>query len=1070
MEVQQVPRLLPLPLPLLLILFIPQYSCFNLEVSKAQVYTDPTLDYSSWGRESYFGFAVALQLRTSDDTAWLIVGAPRANSSHYKPRAITEPGVVFKCSLEGDTCQELYIDQTGNTVIHNSNSEFSYHDLKNGGWLGGSLDSQPTYDADRQVTAVCAPRWINQKLLGNYLMNGACYWLNESLPNAPAHKKLPLVQESLQTHGDAVFYYAHGEAGMSLHLPDDPTEMIVGAPGVYKWRGTIIRFKDTYIQHVGGIARRRRQTRRKIPEYQMFSREFVPNPYYTSAMEDFDLMGYSVTSGRFRSKDELLYVGGAPRGAGSHGKVIVFSFPDWQSQPLTVLAEWKGKQLGENFGASLVAADVNGDGLSDLIVGAPMHSLKDKPDAGRIQVFLSSQDQQLVSSDYRYHGSTTSFARFGTSLARIGDLNADGYEDVAIGAPWEGDGAVYIYLGSASGLRQAYSQKLQPQNFPQNMKGFGMGLSRGIDFDKNGYPDLAIGSFVSGHAVVLRSRPVAYITGSLTSEPPNIGLNDTLFQLSACLGYRGYKVPRYVSIKGNITLDTAFPSPRAFFVDNKSNFREVSLVATNRETECLQYPVMVKDDKVDPRKPIHMKLEYDLYSPEGHDILAQPKTEPGIGTMTMSRVGIVTGCEEDGDDACLVNMQVSSRFDRYSESDYMIIGSDNKPVLTVMVDNVGEPVFLPNLTVQVEPPLSLTIPLTHDCVYGDSDVRTSLTCRLANPIVKGGRDKIEITVDASNLGDSSSDPEISLEVSGEGLELHPLDNAVSHSLNLAAQANLLLHGYSREEQVVYQRFKKGSINTTYTPSFLHIYSIVKEGPTPLGQVEFVLDIPVNITEENFLKIYHPKASFLGEPVACTIHGGTFSVFEKKPFKSRGSRWKPKEKKKKKKEKKIATEVEEKEETVNIVDAKLEKAILLNCSNPLISCAQIRCLISTWPAETVSAEFSVRMDMNLTKLADHISAAAGAEFISRAHARILTLNPLLTFIGNNESALEVQTFLQPDRLPGRGVPWWVIVLSILGGLLLLGVTSYVLYKMGFFQRKEHEEMVAHQAIIESNGTG
>lgn len=69
----------------------------------------------------------------------------------------------------------------------------------------------------------------------------------------------------------------------------------------------------------------------------------------------------------------------------------------------------------------------------------------------------------------------------------------------------------------------------------------------------------------------------------------------------------------------------------------------------------------------------------------------------------------------------------------------MIIGSDNKPVLTVMVDNVGEPVFLPNLTVQVEPPLSLTIPLTHDCVYADSDVRTSLTCRLANPIVKGGR-------------------------------------------------------------------------------------------------------------------------------------------------------------------------------------------------------------------------------------------------------------------------------------------------------------------------------------------
>lgn len=54
---------------------------------------------------------------------------------------------------------------------------------------------------------------------------------------------------ALQTHGDAVFYYAHGEAGMSLHFPDDPTEMIVGAPGVYKWRGerTMHRTRETDI-------------------------------------------------------------------------------------------------------------------------------------------------------------------------------------------------------------------------------------------------------------------------------------------------------------------------------------------------------------------------------------------------------------------------------------------------------------------------------------------------------------------------------------------------------------------------------------------------------------------------------------------------------------------------------------------------------------------------------------------------------------------------------------------------------------------------------------------------------
>lgn len=45
-----------------------------------------------------------------------------------------------------------------------------------------------------------------------------------------------------------------------------------------------------------------------------------------------------------------------------------------------------------------------------------------------------------------------------------------------------------------------------------------------------------------------------------------------------------------------------------------------------------------------------------------------------------------------------------------------------------------------------------------------------------------------------------------------------------------------------------------------------LQQIVKEGPTPLGQVEFVLDIPVNITDENFLKIYHPKV----KPLYCLL--------------------------------------------------------------------------------------------------------------------------------------------------------------------------------------------------------
>lgn len=48
--------------------------------------------------------------------------------------------------------------------------------------------------------------------------------------------------------------------------------------------------------------------------------------------------------------------------------------------------------------------------------------------------------------------------RFGFALTNLGDLNKDGYEDIAIGAPYEGKGTVYIYLGSKNGIIKTPSQ------------------------------------------------------------------------------------------------------------------------------------------------------------------------------------------------------------------------------------------------------------------------------------------------------------------------------------------------------------------------------------------------------------------------------------------------------------------------------------------------------------------------------------------------------------------------------------------------------------------------------------
>ncbi len=50
--------------------------------------------------------------------------------------------------------------------------------------------------------------------------------------------------------------------------------------------------------------------------------------------------------------------------------------------------------------------------------------------------------------------------RFGFALANLGDINKDRYEDLAVGAPYEGKGVVYIYLGSKHGIITEPSQVL----------------------------------------------------------------------------------------------------------------------------------------------------------------------------------------------------------------------------------------------------------------------------------------------------------------------------------------------------------------------------------------------------------------------------------------------------------------------------------------------------------------------------------------------------------------------------------------------------------------------------------
>jgi hypothetical protein len=162
-----------------------------------------------------------------------------------------------------------------------------------------------------------------------------------------------------------------------------------------------------------------------------------------------------------------------------------------------------GVEAGDGFGSALAWGDFNGDGFADLAVGTPGEALGAVASAGSVMTLPGGPGGLTgVGSVFWDQGDDLSDLgetndRLGAAVA-VGDFDADGLDDLAIGVPGEdGHGSVHVLHGAPGGLDPA-SEQVWDQGTAggpgsaESPDAFGAALAAG-DFDGDGFDDLAIG-------------------------------------------------------------------------------------------------------------------------------------------------------------------------------------------------------------------------------------------------------------------------------------------------------------------------------------------------------------------------------------------------------------------------------------------------------------------------------------------------------------------------------------------------------------------------------------------------
>ncbi|XP_074518763.1 integrin alpha-3b [Halichoeres trimaculatus] len=987
---------------------------------------------------SFFGFSVAQHLQTEGTAKYLIlVGAPKEKALSLPN--VNETGAVYSCPISTSTTDCTRMDLVSTTTSS---------EVVDGMWLGVTVASQRQQSGGRVLA--CGHRYVKIIKGGTeeqWRMVGKCYVRGNDLTYDPDDYWQSFRYEVCNPNYDMEM---EGMCNMGISGGMTETDVYIGATGSYLWQGNVhVTWRDPDPANAWDS---------KSLDFEQLKRRY-------------NYMGYSVTEEKkLLSHDEYTVVTGSPRDE-SKGSVVFGAKTDRKIELALIIP---GEQVGSYFGNSLTVTDLNNDDWNDLIVGAPFYFDRMKDQGGAVYIFMNENGSFQKTASVVLKGPTGS--GFGFAVAAIGDINQDGFQDVAVGAPFHDTGRVYIWMGSKEGVSEEPSQVIEGKSVGSGFKTFGYSLSGGMDMDENSYPDILVGS-LDDRMALLRARPVVHLTSDFNVEPkivdPNKCTGNTpCITATLCMSFilsNGNKeFKKNLKVRFTVEADVERRrSPRVRFQDSNDDTYTDILSVPSSKSKCHTMKLYIMSPVRDKLEPVVFSLNVSLHEqkPKATSSLENLDSFPVLNqeqkVFEKTEINFQKACGSDN--KCSSNLQMKAKFVDREENPYPRRGksqvlqfNSNIKIIRLMVEvtNIPDGGRLAEDAHQAM--LNVTVPDALE-YYGVrpavSEVRCTLLetlmCDVGNPLK--GNDMVTFSLLFETLG---------IDLYTEEIESQLLLSTVSEQSDLSPVPvsllieNTILPSFSISKSVVQTQFggtvmgESAMVNTSDVGSLVEFTFSVNMRGKPLGDmgtlaVEF--EWPFEVTNGKWL-LYLTKIAIKGNSeMDCNPPGEVVNLLN--------LTLSERERRRIKRQIVVndaddATEPQiiEPQAAITLLTSRKE-TYLLECSKGTARCVTFTCPLLNM---TNSAKIHVRSRLwNSTMLEDYPNALR-VKVKGQATLKLITDKPTLKMESQTSTFLVEIDPVESVEVPYE-LPLWIIISAIVAGVLLLGIIIIVLWKLGFFKR-------------------